>query len=64
MDDKTPAARSAAVDADALAGTLARVCDAVMAHAAAPEVRRNRLALLAWMHGAMNRVADLSRLAA
>ncbi|MDH5339806.1 MAG: glycine--tRNA ligase subunit beta [Rubrivivax sp.] len=36
--------------------------DAVMVNADDPALRRNRLALLAGLHGAMNRVADLSRL--
>ncbi len=38
--------------------------DAVMVNADDPALRRNRLALLARLHRAMNRVADLSRLAA
>jgi len=38
--------------------------DAVMVNADEPALRRNRLALLARLHAAMNRVADLSRLAA
>ncbi len=38
--------------------------DGVMVNAEDPAVRANRLALLAQLHGAMNRVADLSRLAA
>jgi glycyl-tRNA synthetase beta chain len=38
--------------------------DAVMVNAEDPALRRNRLALLARLHAAMNRVADLSRLAA
>ncbi len=37
--------------------------DAVMVNADDLALRRNRLALLARLHGAMNRVADLSRLA-
>ena len=37
--------------------------DAVMVNAEDPALRRNRLALLAALHAAMNRVADLSRLA-
>jgi glycyl-tRNA synthetase beta chain len=37
--------------------------DAVMVNAEDPALRRNRLALLASLHAAMNRVADLSRLA-
>jgi glycyl-tRNA synthetase beta chain len=36
--------------------------DAVMVNADDPVLRRNRLALLAGLHAAMNRVADLSRL--
>ena len=38
--------------------------DAVMVNADDPALRRNRLALLAALHSAMNRVADLSRLVA
>ena len=38
--------------------------DTVMVNADDPDLRRNRLALLARLHAAMNRVADLSRLAA
>lgn len=38
--------------------------DAVMVNADDPALRRNRLALLGTLHAAMNRVADLSRLAA
>jgi glycyl-tRNA synthetase beta chain len=38
--------------------------DGVMVNADDPALRANRLALLARLHGAMNRVADLSRLAA
>jgi glycyl-tRNA synthetase beta chain len=37
--------------------------EAVMVNADDPDLRRNRLALLARLHAAMNRVADLSRLA-
>lgn len=37
--------------------------DTVMVNADDPGLRRNRLALLAQLHAAMNRVADLSRLA-
>jgi glycyl-tRNA synthetase beta chain len=37
--------------------------DGVMVNAEDADLRRNRLALLAALHGAMNRVADLSRLA-
>ncbi|MEO6898102.1 MAG: hypothetical protein ABI218_15810, partial [Caldimonas sp.] len=37
--------------------------DAVMVNADDPALRANRLALLARLHEAMNRVADLSRLA-
>jgi glycyl-tRNA synthetase beta chain len=37
--------------------------DTVMVNAEDPALRRNRLALLARLHAAMNRVADLSRLA-
>jgi glycyl-tRNA synthetase beta chain len=38
--------------------------DAVMVNAEDPALRANRLALLRALHGAMNQVADLSRLAA
>jgi glycyl-tRNA synthetase beta chain len=38
--------------------------DAVMVNADDPALRRNRLALLASLHATMNRVADLSKLAA
>lgn len=38
--------------------------DDVMVNAEDAELRRNRLGLLATLHGAMNRVADLSKLAA
>ena len=37
--------------------------DDVMVNADDPALRRNRLALLQQLHGAMNRVADLARLA-
>jgi glycyl-tRNA synthetase beta chain len=37
--------------------------DDVMVNAPEPALRANRLALLAALHSAMNRVADLSRLA-
>jgi glycyl-tRNA synthetase beta chain len=56
------------------AGSLARLAalrapvdaffDTVMVNADDPALRANRLALLARLHGAMNRVADLARLAA
>ena len=38
--------------------------DGVMVNAEEPELRANRLRLLKSLHEAMNRVADLSRLAA
>jgi glycyl-tRNA synthetase beta chain len=38
--------------------------EAVMVNAEEPALRHNRLALLGRLHRAMNRVADLSRLAA
>jgi glycyl-tRNA synthetase beta chain len=38
--------------------------DAVMVNAEDPSLRANRLGLLATLHQAMNRVADLSRLSA
>jgi glycyl-tRNA synthetase beta chain len=37
--------------------------DGVMVNADDPQLRANRLALLSALHAAMNRVADLSRLA-
>ena len=37
--------------------------DHVMVNAEDPALRANRLALLSQLHGAMNRVADLARLA-
>jgi len=37
--------------------------DSVMVNAEDPALRANRLALLAGLHAAMNRVADLSKLA-
>ncbi|MGQ3096287.1 MAG: glycine--tRNA ligase subunit beta, partial [Roseateles sp.] len=37
--------------------------DGVMVNAEVPALRANRLALLGRLHAAMNRVADLSRLA-
>ena len=37
--------------------------DDVMVNADDPEVRQNRQGLLKWLHVAMNRVADLARLA-
>jgi len=38
--------------------------DGVMVNADDPALRANRLALLGTLHASMNRVADLSRLAA
>jgi glycyl-tRNA synthetase beta chain len=48
----------------ALRGPVDAFFDAVMVNADDPALRANRLALLAALHAAMNRVADLSRLAA
>ncbi len=48
----------------ALREPVDRFFDDVMVNAEDPALRHNRLALLATLHGAMNRVADLSRLAA
>ncbi len=48
----------------ALKGPVDDFFDAVMVHADDAALRRNRLALLAQLHRAMNRIADLSRLAA
>ena len=42
---------------------IATFFEQVMVNVDDERVRRNRLALLAALHGAMNRVADLSRLA-
>ena len=64
----------AAFDAGDLAGSLQALAalkapvdeffDKVMVNAEDPALRANRLALLARLHAAMNRVADLSKLAA
>jgi glycyl-tRNA synthetase beta chain len=48
----------------ALKGPVDAFFDAVMVNADDPALRANRLALLATLHAAMNRVADLSRLVA
>ncbi len=48
----------------ALKGPVDAFFDQVMVNADDPALRANRLALLAELHAAMNRVADLSRLAA
>ena len=48
----------------ALRGTVDAFFDAVMVNAEETDLRLNRLGLLATLHQAMNRVADLSRLAA
>jgi glycyl-tRNA synthetase beta chain len=48
----------------ALKGPVDAFFDGVMVNAEDPRLRANRLALLARLHAAMNRVADLSRLAA
>ncbi|GAP35132.1 glycine--tRNA ligase subunit beta [Piscinibacter sakaiensis] len=48
----------------ALKGPVDAFFEQVMVNAEDPALRANRLALLARLHGAMNRVADLSRLAA
>ncbi len=47
----------------ALKGPVDAFFDDVMVNAEDPALRANRLALLGCLHGAMNRVADLSRLA-
>jgi glycyl-tRNA synthetase beta chain len=47
----------------ALRGPVDAFFDRVMVNAEDPALRANRLALLAGLHAAMNRVADLSRLA-
>jgi len=47
----------------ALRGPVDAFFDGVMVNAEQADVRLNRLGLLATLHGAMNRVADLSRLA-
>jgi glycyl-tRNA synthetase beta chain len=46
-----------------LKGPVDAFFDDVMVNADDPQIRANRLALLRALHGAMNRVADLSRLA-
>jgi glycyl-tRNA synthetase beta chain len=48
----------------ALRGPVDAFFDGVMVNAEEADLRRNRLGLLATLHQAMNRVADLSRLAA
>ena len=48
----------------ALRGTVDAFFDGVMVNAEEADLRLNRLGLLAMLHQAMNRVADLSRLAA
>ena len=48
----------------ALKGPVDAFFDGVMVNAEDPALRANRLGLLASLHAAMNRVADLSRLAA
>jgi len=48
----------------ALKGPVDAFFDGVMVNADDPALRANRLALLRALHGAMNRVADLARLAA
>jgi glycyl-tRNA synthetase beta chain len=61
------AAGDYAASLQTLAGLRAPVdafFDGVMVNAEAPALRANRLALLAQLHQAMNRVADLARLAA
>ena len=47
----------------ALKGPVDEFFDSVMVNAEDPALRNNRLALLSHLHAAMNRVADLSRLA-
>jgi glycyl-tRNA synthetase beta chain len=47
-----------------LRGPVDAFFDGVMVNAEDPALRTNRLALLSRLHGAMNRVADLSRLSA
>ncbi|HYF43123.1 MAG TPA: glycine--tRNA ligase subunit beta [Ramlibacter sp.] len=47
----------------ALRGPVDAFFDGVMVNAEDAQLRQNRLGLLATLHGAMNRVADLSRLA-
>ena len=50
--------------AAALKGPVDAFFDAVMVNAEDRALRANRLGLLATLHAAMNRVADLARLAA
>jgi glycyl-tRNA synthetase beta chain len=47
----------------ALKGPVDSFFDTVMVNAEDPALRQNRLALLAQLHGLMNRIADLARLA-
>jgi len=46
-----------------LKGPVDAFFDTVMVNAEDPALRTNRLGLLAQLHAAMNRVADLSKLA-
>jgi glycyl-tRNA synthetase beta chain len=65
--DAAWAAGQYAESLQALAGLKAPVddfFDKVMVNAEDPALKANRLGLLATLHAAMNRVADLSRLAA
>ena len=71
LDDIVPKADTAfdqgdyTVSLQTLAGLRTSVdafFDGVMVNAEDPQLRANRLALLARLHGAMNRVADLARL--
>ena len=73
LETVLPVADGKAAEGD-LAGSLAALAalrdpvdaffDRVMVNAEDPALRANRLALLAALHRAMNRVADLSKLAA
>ena len=56
--------RASLLDLAALKSPVDAFFDTVMVNADDPALRANRLGLLAQLHAAMNRVADLSKLAA
>jgi glycyl-tRNA synthetase beta chain len=73
LDDVAPRAkrlfdsgdyRASLLELAALKAPVDAFFDSVMVNAADPALRTNRLGLLAQLHAAMNRVADLSKLAA
>ena len=64
MRDGSSAQGWGAHDAAILRGPIDAFFDKVMVNAEDAALRNNRLALLAQLHGMMNRVADISKLAA